>query len=53
MEHAGVLLQPTEPEQPRKTKKAGDFPAREPGEPSVTDVTRRIEFHLLFPRQII
>jgi hypothetical protein len=33
---------------PRKTKKAGDFPARKPGEPSVT---RRIQFHLLHPRQ--
>jgi hypothetical protein len=37
---------------PRKTKKAGDFPARKPGEPSVTRVTRRIEFHLLYPWQI-
>ena len=36
---------------PRKTKKAGDFPARKPGEPSVTRVTRTIEFHLLFPWQ--
>ena len=27
---------------PRKTKKAGDFPARKPGEPSVTKVTRGI-----------
>ena len=34
---------------PRKTKKAGDFPARKPGEPSATKVTRRIEFHLLQP----
>jgi hypothetical protein len=34
---------------PRKTKKAGDFPARKPREPSVTNVTRRIEFHLLQP----
>jgi hypothetical protein len=34
---------------PRKTKKAGDFPARKPGEPSVTTVTRRIELHLLQP----
>ena len=34
---------------PRKTKKAGDFPARKPGEPSVTNVVRRIEFHLLYP----
>jgi len=34
---------------PQKTKKAGDFPARMPGEPSVT---RRIEFHLLCPWQI-
>ncbi len=37
---------------PRKTKKADDFPARKPGEPSVTKVTRRIEFHLLYPWQI-
>jgi len=37
---------------PRKTKKAGDFPARKPGEPSVTTVTRRIEFHLLYPWQV-
>jgi hypothetical protein len=38
---------------PRKTKKAGDFPARKSGEPSVVYVTRRIEFHLLYPWQII
>ena len=31
---------------PRKAKKAGDFPARKPGEPSIT---RRVEFHLLCP----
>ena len=37
---------------PRKTKKAGDFPARKSGEPSVTRVTRRIEFHLLSPWQV-
>ena len=37
---------------PRKTKKAGDFPGRKPGGPSVTNVTRRIEFHLLYPWQI-
>ena len=37
---------------PRKTKKSGDFPARKPGEPSVVCVTRRIEFHLLYPWQI-
>ena len=37
---------------PRKTKKAGDFPARKPGEPSVTNVTRKIEFHLLNPGMI-
>ena len=37
---------------PRKTKKSGDFPARKPGEPSVTKVTRRIELHLLYPWQI-
>jgi hypothetical protein len=37
---------------PRKSKKAGDFPARKPGEPSVTNVVRRIEFHLLNPWQI-
>ncbi len=34
---------------PRKSKKAGDFPARKPGEPSVTHVTRRIELHCLEP----
>jgi hypothetical protein len=32
---------------PRKTKKAGDFPRRGDHEPSVTRVTRRIEFHCL------
>jgi hypothetical protein len=37
---------------PRKTEKAGDFPARKPGEPSMTKVTRRIEFHLLCPWQL-
>jgi hypothetical protein len=37
---------------PRKSKKAGDFPARKPGEPSVTNVVRRIEFHLLSPWHI-
>jgi hypothetical protein len=37
---------------PHKTKKAGDIPARKPGEPSVTKVTRRIEFHLLYPWQV-
>ena len=37
---------------PRKTKKAGDFPARKPGEPSVTKVTRTIVFHLLCPWQL-
>jgi hypothetical protein len=37
---------------PRKTKKAGDFPARKPAEPSVTNVTRRIELHLLYPWQV-
>ncbi|MGO9077464.1 MAG: hypothetical protein ACLQDY_00250 [Streptosporangiaceae bacterium] len=34
---------------PRKTRKSGDFPAHQPGEPSVTNVTRKIEFHLLSP----
>jgi hypothetical protein len=38
---------------PRKTRKAGDFPARKPGEPSVTNVKRYIEFHLLEPWMII
>ena len=38
---------------PRKTKKAGDFPARKPDGPSVTNVTRTIQFHLLHPWQII
>ena len=37
---------------PRRSKKAGDFPARKPGEPSVTNVVREIEFHLLKPWQI-
>lgn len=37
---------------PRKSKKAGDFPARKPGEPSVTNVVRKIEFHPLAPWQI-
>jgi hypothetical protein len=37
---------------PRKTKKAGGFPARKPGEPSVTNVTRKIQFHLLSPWMI-
>jgi hypothetical protein len=37
---------------PRRTKKAGDFPARKHGEPSVVCVTRRIEFHLLYPWQV-
>ena len=37
---------------PRKTRKAGDFPARKPGEPSVTKVTRTIEFRLLCPWQL-
>ena len=34
---------------PRRTKKAGDFPARKPGEPSATTVRRRIQLHLLRP----
>ena len=37
---------------PRKTKKAGDFPVRKPGEPSATNVTRPIEFHLRYPWQV-
>jgi hypothetical protein len=37
---------------PRKTKKADDFPARKPGEPSVTNVTRKIQFHLFHPWQV-
>jgi hypothetical protein len=37
---------------PRKSRKAGDFPARKPSEPSVTSVTRKIEFHLLSPWQV-
>ena len=41
-----------DPASPRKTKKAGDFPARKPGEPSVTNVARRIDFHLLNPWQV-
>jgi hypothetical protein len=37
---------------PRRSRKAGDFPARKPGEPSVTSVVRKIEFHLLSPWQV-
>jgi hypothetical protein len=37
---------------PRRSKKAGDFPARKPGEPSVTSVVQKIEFHLLNPWQV-
>ena len=37
---------------PRRSRKAGDFPARKPGEPSVTSVVRKIEFHLLGPWQV-
>jgi hypothetical protein len=36
---------------PRKTKKAGDFPARRPREPIVVNVTRRLELHCLNPRR--
>jgi hypothetical protein len=36
---------------PRKSKKASDSRAQ-PGEPSVTNVTRRIEFHLLDSWQV-
>ncbi len=35
---------------PRRTKKAGDFPARQQDEPSVVTVTRRIQLHSLRPR---
>lgn len=34
------------------TTKAGDFPARKPGEPTVTNVTRYIQFRLLEPWMI-
>ena len=37
---------------PRRSKKSGDFPARKPGEPSVVNATRYIQFHLLEPRTI-
>ena len=33
-----------DPAGPRRTKKAGDFPAREPGEPSVTRVPAESSF---------
>jgi hypothetical protein len=36
---------------PRTTRKAGGFPARKPGEPSVTEVTRTTESRLLCPWQ--
>jgi hypothetical protein len=35
---------------PRRTKKAGDFPARKQDEPSVVTITRRIQLHSLRPR---
>jgi hypothetical protein len=35
---------------PPKSKKASDLPARKPGEPSVINVTRRVEFRLLYSR---
>ena len=34
---------------PRRTKKAGGFPARKPDEPNVTTLTQRIELHSLDP----
>ena len=34
---------------PRRIKNFSDFPAREPGQPSVTNVTRETGFHLLSP----
>jgi hypothetical protein len=37
---------------PRKTKKAGDYPARKPGESNVTNVIRKIQFHMLSPWEI-
>lgn len=37
---------------PRKTKHRGRFPDRSPGEPSVSRVTRKIQFHLLSPWQV-
>lgn len=43
---------PPGPGQPRKTMNSGDFPAREPGQSSVTSVTRKIGFHLLSPELI-
>ena len=35
-----------------KPRKGRRLPARKPGEPSVTRVTRKIEFHLLYPWQV-
>lgn len=35
---------------PRATKKVGDFPARKEDQPSVVNVTRRIQIHCLRPR---
>ena len=37
---------------PRKSKKVGDFPARKPGGPSIVNLTRYIQFHLLEPWMI-
>jgi hypothetical protein len=37
---------------PRKSREADDFPARQPGEPSVTNATWVIRFYLLEPWMI-
>ena len=41
------------PHQPPQNEESGDFPARKPGELSVTNVTRRIQLHLLRPLAIL
>ena len=41
-----------DPGQPAEDQEGRRLPARKPGEPSVTRVTRRIEFHLLYPWQV-
>ncbi len=51
LQPAGFVRDRPDRASPRKTKKAGDFPARRPGEPAVVNVHRRIELHCLEPRR--
>jgi len=51
--HARLLHpRPPRPGRPAQDQEGRRLPARKPGEPSVTKVTRTIEFHLLCPWQL-